>query len=281
MEDDFSSISNNSVVVLDDFMMVKDGKNFKQKKIQFLNVINYYLRHHEITLFIIIHNLYNNGLLNEILLSPNLFLAYSNLGFYIMRYFKILKKKIIFYSSKIKKNFFRKIQLRLGGPVVLDFYQEPVRYNFHFCYINCNKNYIINCVEHLFSNKPVTMFANQEKYIIHKLEQNCKTENLSDITSNNIVKECQDFLNHTYPKNKILPLVIKIITNHDLLDENLFFISFPQIHLADFCSHINNKFDKKERLNPHMQKLCKFLHTNKIKFPKIAIKNPLAVKLLS
>ena len=82
-EENFKQIPMQSIVILDDFTLQPS----KQNKIDFLNVINYYLRHHNITLFLIIHNMYNTGLLNEILLAPHIFLAYSNLGYYIIRYY--------------------------------------------------------------------------------------------------------------------------------------------------------------------------------------------------
>lgn len=160
---------------------------------------------------------------------------------------------------------------------MLSFYQEPVKYNYHFCYINCNRNYLINCVENLFKDKTVTMFANQEKYIIHSAQQPCESQKSPD---SNVKAECYTFINDTYPKNKLLPVVVKILTNHSLLDENLFFIPFPRIHLADFCSYINNKFDKNSKPDPLMFKLCKYLQNQKIKLPKIAVKNPAAHKYL-
>jgi len=70
-------------VILDDYTF-KFAQN-KQEKMDFLKVINYTLRHRQIILILIIHNLYNNNLANEILLAPHLFLAYSNLGYSIMR----------------------------------------------------------------------------------------------------------------------------------------------------------------------------------------------------
>ncbi len=82
-EEDFKSIPQGSLVVLDDFSL-KQSKTC-DSKIEFLKVINYILRHHKITLILIIHNMYNNHLFTEILLSPHLFLAYSNLGYYIIR----------------------------------------------------------------------------------------------------------------------------------------------------------------------------------------------------
>ena len=80
--DNFSNLKSNYIVIFDDFSL--NHRN-KQNKIDFLNVINYTLRHNNITLFLIIHNLYNVGLMNEILLAPHIILAYSNLGYYIMR----------------------------------------------------------------------------------------------------------------------------------------------------------------------------------------------------
>ena len=77
-ENNFSQLSDNSIVILDDYQL-------KNPKCEFLNVINYYLRHHKITLFLLIHNLYNIGLMNEILNSPTLILAYSTLGYTIIK----------------------------------------------------------------------------------------------------------------------------------------------------------------------------------------------------
>jgi hypothetical protein len=73
----------NSVVILDDFSF--RNANNKQSKIDFYKVVNYILRHHSITLILLIHNLYNTNLSTEILNASHLFLSYSNLGFQIMR----------------------------------------------------------------------------------------------------------------------------------------------------------------------------------------------------
>jgi len=79
----FKSIPDNSVVILDDFSF-SSNKRF-EKKIEFLEVINYILRHHNITLFLLVHNLYNTNLATEILLAPHIFLSYTNLGESILR----------------------------------------------------------------------------------------------------------------------------------------------------------------------------------------------------
>ncbi len=84
-EDHFKSYRPFSFIVLDDFSFKK--ANNKQEKIDFLKVVNYNLRHQNITLVLIIHNMYNTSLSNEIMLAPHLFLSYSNLGYNIMRYF--------------------------------------------------------------------------------------------------------------------------------------------------------------------------------------------------
>lgn len=205
------------------------------------------------------HNLYSTGLLNEMMLAPHVFLAYSNLGYYIIK----------------------KIQQRMGGKSVLDFWNEPPKYNFHFCYVNCNKNYLINNVDQLFLGKIATMFANQQKFIIHSDNKPCDLLS-QDKHQNNIVEdEINNYLTSTYPKNKHLPLVFKILLQHELVNHSLFFTSFPNIHVADFCTFINNKFDKREKSKEDIIKFCKFLQKKQIKLPKVAIKNPVAQKLLT
>lgn len=219
------------------------------------------------------HNLYSTGLLNEILLAPHIFLAYSNLGYYIIKY-KILSFKFFFRLYQFKFLSVRKLQARLGGSKVLDFYQEPPKFNFNFCYINCNKNYLINCVENLFLEKKCTMFAVNETYIIHPSKTFCQEE--SNISS--VETQLNEYLTMSYPKNKHLPIVFKILIDKSVVSKDLFFTNFPNIHVADFCSFINNRFGKKETTIPDLIKLCKYLKKKSIKLPKTCIKNPTAQK---
>jgi hypothetical protein len=82
-EHSFSTIPRKSLVILDDFSFLPKDK--VKAKNRFLTIINYYLRHHDITLILVIHNMYNNNLFTDILLAPHIFLSYSNLGYYIIR----------------------------------------------------------------------------------------------------------------------------------------------------------------------------------------------------
>jgi len=107
-------------------------------------------------------------------------------------------------------------------------------------------------------------------------EQDCSQAlGSSDEKTNTIVS---DFIQSTYPKQKYLKIVAKIVEKHNLVNDDLFFVSFTDIHLADFCSFINNKFDKKE--NVRLIKLCKFIQSQKIRFPNVCIKNSSAKKYL-
>lgn len=130
------------------------------------------------------------------------------------------------------------------------------------------------------------MFANQQKFIIHNMKESCDLSISNDVNQNetnfnDIENQVNKFLQDSYPKNKMLPLVMKILLNHTMIDSDLFFVQFNNIHIADFCSFINNRFGKKEQTNPSMFKLCKFIQNKAIRFPKIAIKNPIAQKLLT
>lgn len=255
-ENYFKLLPKNSIVILDDFSFTNSSNNQRQSKLDFLHVVNYYLRHHQITLILVIHNLFSNGLLNEILLAPHIFLAYSNLGYYVIK----------------------RLQQRLGGPAVLDFWQEPIRFNYHFCYINCNRNYLINCVDKLFLGHQTTMFANQQKFVIHSDRTTCHSN--ADSEDSGIQKDLDDFAQKTYPKNKTLHLVFKPLLANNLINDCLFFTHFPSIHIADFCSFINNRFYKND-VKDIMLKLCKYMQKINIKIPKVAIKNPVAIKLLT
>jgi hypothetical protein len=174
--------------------------------------------------------------------------------------------------------FYRKLQARLGGKEILQFYQEPLKQNFNFCYINCNKNYLINKIDRLFQGEKATMFSNSEKYIIHKIDEPCGLTNAE--TSASPHQNVLDFIKETYPKQKYLCLVFDIINKHHLFDDNLFCIPFPNIHIADICSFLLNRFGKNDTTDSRYIKFCKFLQKKGIKLPKISIKNPVAQKYL-
>lgn len=152
----------------------------------------------------------------------------------------------------------------MGGSEVLTFYQEPLRNNFNFCYINCNKNYLINCIEKLFQGKSTTMFANQQKFVIHPSNEFCADKNFknSNETENQIIL----FLKNTYPKNKMLALVFKPLIKENLIGEDLFFHDFANIHVADFCVFVNNRFGKSDKTDTNMLKLCKYLQKKTLNF---------------
>ena len=168
--------------------------------------------------------------------------------------------------------------MRLGGIQALEFYQDVEKSNFHFAYVNSARNYIINKVENLFNaTQRAVMFANKETFIIHRADQDCSHSSGSndETTDNTLVS---DFVQSTYPKQKYLKIVATILEKHDLINEDLFFIQFDNIHLADFLSFINNRFEKKK--NTNLIKLCKVLQTENVKFPNVCIKNPVAKKYL-
>lgn len=120
------------------------------------------------------------------------------------------------------------------------------------------------------------MFANNETWIIHQSNKPCGQKSNQQ---NNVQTEVMEYIKTTFPKQKHLPLVFTIMFKHNLIDSNLYFVPVP-IHFADVCTFINNRFGKINTSNPLYIKLCKYLHANKIKFPKIAIKNPVAQKYL-
>jgi len=168
---------------------------------------------------------------------------------------------------------------------VLSFYQEPLKQNYHFCYINCNKNYLINQIDLLLKGKRVVMFSNNEKFVIHKLDEPCGHTGDNDIDINSSDLSSQHyvitFIKETYPKQKYLTLAFAILEKHNLFDTNLFCIPYPNMHIADICSFFLNRFGKEDKTDSRYIKFCKFLQKKGIKIPRISIKNPVAQKYLT
>jgi hypothetical protein len=123
------------------------------------------------------------------------------------------------------------------------------------------------------------MFSNNEKFIIHKINEPCGISNIesTEIHSQQNIKE---FIKDTYPKQKYLPLVFDIIDKYIQFDTKMFCIQFPNIHIADICSFLLNRFGKNDNTDSRYIKFCKFLHKQGIKLPKISIKNPVAQSYL-
>jgi len=161
---------------------------------------------------------------------------------------------------------------------VLKFYQEVPKHNFHFCYLNTNKNYIINQIDQLFLGEKTIMFSNEEYFVIHKADQPCSDANAENLPRHS--SSVQDFVKETYPKQKHLKLIFDILEKHILFDDNLFCTQFPNIHLADICSFFLNRFFKNDKTDGRYIKFCKFLQQKGVKLPKICVKNPYAQKLL-
>jgi hypothetical protein len=140
------------------------------------------------------------------------------------------------------------------------------------------KNYLINKIDCLLKGEEVIMLLGGEKFIIHKLSEPCDlhpTEHNMDMDS---IHPAKEFVIQTYPKQKYLKLVIDILDRHNLIDHNLYFTPFPNMHLVDVCAFFNNRFGKHESTDAKLIKLCKFLQKKQIKFPKVSIKNPVAQK---
>jgi hypothetical protein len=138
-------------------------------------------------------------------------------------------------------------------------------------------------VDKLFQGLPATMFVNNEKFVIHPINQPCQIENPDDElfeTESAIQSQVQDFIVNTYPKNKFLPIVFNNLVKNNFIDSDLFFHEFPSIHIADFCTFINNRFGKKNKANVQLLKLCKFIRSKHLKFPSICLKNPIARQAL-
>jgi hypothetical protein len=127
------------------------------------------------------------------------------------------------------------------------------------------------------------MFVNKDIYSIHLLNQPCCLPEKNLLTSSDnpdVQKQMNQFLLDNYPKQKFLNIVFNMLVKKNLINEDLFFESFSTIHIADFCSFINNRFDKNDKPNSRLIKLCKYLQSKKIKFPIVCIKNPNARKYL-
>ena len=140
---------------------------------------------------------------------------------------------------------------------------------------------MINCVEQLFLGNSVTMFVNNDVFIIHKMNEPCDpASTLAPLNPVSTTSTRTEYIKTLYPKQKFLPLFFDILQKNNLIDENHYLVNFSNLHVADICTFINNKFGKIEKTDSRFIKMCKYLHSKQIKFPKICVKNPVAQKYL-
>jgi hypothetical protein len=92
--------------------------------------------------------------------------------------------------------------------------------------------------------------------------------------------QLEDYISHSYPKQKFLKIISNILVKKNLLNSDLYFIDNDKVHVADFISFIINRFDKNNKPDARIVKLCKTLAHKNVKFPNVSIKNPQAKKLL-
>lgn len=153
---------------------------------------------------------------------------------------------------------------------------------FHFCYINNYFNYIINRCEQLFEHKSVQMFSNKSIYVLHEKNTVCGKEREPDSEQFDPVnQELLEFVKETYKNPKHLKILANILSKKKLINNELCFVFNDQIHVADFFSYINNRFDKNDKpTDVRIFKLCKMFKENKIKLPYSCIKNIAARKYL-
>lgn len=140
---------------------------------------------------------------------------------------------------------------------------------------------MINCVDQLLINKPATMFTNNQKFIIHGINDICGTKlSVSTDNTQHIETDLNSFIESTYAKHKYLKLIGKNLVKNNILNKELCFDKFPNAHVADFFSFVINPFGTLEKTKSIMKQICKYLKQNKISFPEVAIRNPAAIKLL-
>jgi hypothetical protein len=256
-EDSFKQLPPESLVILDDFQIQS-----KKTKPNFSRVLNVTLRHHKITLILIVHNFVGNLLFNEIVHARHLFLSCSNIGLSVLSH--------------------KQIYMRLGGKDVIDFYQQQPKFNFQFMYVNSITHYLIYNCQQIFDRKlkDVTMYTNGQRFIIHLSNTTCGTSKTKDEPIQNISSDVDNLVTILYPKQKSLFLVTKLLLKHNTINQDLYFLDEPSVHLADFLRFLNNRFDKNIKPNVHILKLCKIFQSKSIRLPNACIKNPLAKKYL-
>jgi len=123
------------------------------------------------------------------------------------------------------------------------------------------------------------MFVNKDIYVIHQENHPCGLS-ATGVEHQKTKHKVLDFVRSMYPKQKFLLLIFEPLVQLELINDKLYFTDHPQVHVADFCTFINNRFGKNDNVPSKFVKLCKYLQSQDLRFPKVAIKNPLAQKYL-
>ena len=240
---DFNSVASQTYVVIDDYVMA-DEKSRKE----FLSIVNFVLRHRQIGLCIVIHQVVLSNMYSELMLCGHIVLTCS--------------PSSLHYLQKVKK-------LYLGMKLGYDYISQN---NFYVLYTNKVKNYSIAIKPNFILDR---MWTNTDEYIIYKKHENCMQNEEETYSQDSLLNMpwFQDVIDtYSRHKKKVVILIHILIKNKLLPDTDSLLIGNERfksnrMHLIDFLSICLSV--KKLKLSKKNVQFLKTLFNNvQYQFPK-------------
>ena len=226
------NIELNSILIFDDFVLEKSSI------IDFRRTVNYYCRHKQLTLIIIIHTLFNNNVYNEVNLSSHLFLIKSQSSRQIASRKKILEA----YDSLVSSSNLVKQLL----------------------YVNLSNEYTLSIESNLITQtlRPIMLFSNKQIFTVHEKGKLCPDQTTDEDEDENI-----DIYDHYSSRNKRkIFFILSCLKKNQILKDNQVIVDKTQMHIYDVLSLFLNPFPKK-KLSKHEISFLKKLKLKVKAFP--------------
>ena len=259
----FDQIPSSSIVILDDYFHSQSSKSSQN----FREIVNFKLRHNEITLICLIHQFTKVNLYSVFILCENIFITYSKVNL------KVLFQIFVNYGIDFRDEF-------------NSIYSEG-QAKYYVGYLNLKLNYFVPKASILLTHQenPISMFKDGDEYLIFKksdltikkeIDKDKSTEPEDDTTEDKILDMVKQLYN---PKNQKIIILTKLLytnlrsyinkENLSIEIDGLFYTNF--IDFLKYTQMVNTP--KAHSMSSKYLFILKLLKSNNLKIAKTFIKN--------
>ena len=260
-EDPFANDEINSI--RDQFIVFEDFSLQKQQEKHFYKFVNYTLRHHNITLFIIAHSLFKTNLFHKIVSGTSIFLTSS-------------PNNVPFCQKWDKLYFVDSLNLLKYNMNLVSSTNRPVLY--------LTNQFMVNNIDELLKDSPsqpekVKMFKNDKVYYLletskYQLEESSTTEQGLETSLESFLDNFEEIYPKRFNKIKLLiKAVYGFLQKNKFLNEDDMVIIINKLEMSLYDFIIASQNPSKKPLDKKVRQVLLELKKQNFKVPKFTLIN--------
>ena len=250
-----------SIIIVDDYSHSQSEKGIEN----FLNIINFSLSHHNLTLIINIQTYYKNKLFSIVFQNSFIFVTYCK------------------FNTLTLKNIDKQLDTNFKEIFIQNY--ETGEKNFHIGFLNLANSYFIPFADQLYNSfsTPLKMYKNNKVYYIFDSENvqiNFKKNSTEKNDIGDFLKkqdELVDTIQSLYPKQnaKIILLSNQLFKHLSPYMDEQYEIRINNVNLGNFLDFLKNSQNPNPdfKLDKTCIMLLKWLRKNNVKIAKLFYKN--------